>query len=56
MDSPSLSEQVREAGYECCSLCGTWEPQEEIVRMEVEEPGVRQPVCPECQATLERVR
>ena len=52
---PSLSEQVRDAGFDQCSLCAKWEPEAEVLMVEVEEPGCRQPVCPECRATLERV-
>ena len=52
---PSLSEQMKDAGLEQCSLCARWEPEADILRVEVDEPLCRQPVCPECLATLERV-
>ena len=52
---PSLSEQMKDAGLEPCSLCARWEPQEAIERVRVDDPLWPQPVCPECLATLERV-
>ena len=53
---PSLSEQIKDAGYERCSLCDHWQPDDDLLMMAVdaEAPLVRQPVCGECQMTLEQ--
>ena len=51
----SLGEMIRDAGYEPCSLCDVWQPGDDLLMVVVDEPGTRQPVCPECLATMERV-
>ena len=53
MSEPSLSEQLKDAGMERCSLCERWMFAEHITRVRVEDPLWPQPVCPECLMTLE---
>ena len=50
-----FSDLMTVLGYERCSLCDLWTPEADLLMVVVDEPGVRQPVCPECLATLERV-
>ena len=50
---PSLSETLKDAGMEQCSLCPRWVPEEAIKRVRVDDPLWPQPVCLECLMSLE---